>query len=157
MWLMGVVNRWFLLQGLPVLRLIPIVRDLPLVHGYFRVRAMDVPESDRRALEHAVNRETVAFMGPNHPEFGTDWMIDKEISTLVAPRMASWADRGIVAAAPRFWGMNNLVANDGGEAAKDYSIEWALKGEAVLLHPEGSVRWTNDRVHALFPESRRWR
>ena len=30
-------------------------------------------------------------------------------------------------------------------------VEWALKGEGVLLHPEGSVRWTNDHVHALFP------
>jgi hypothetical protein len=78
-------------------------------------------------------------------------MVDKEISTLVAPRMASWADKGIVNGAPRFWGMNNLVANDGGDAAKDYSVEWALKGEGVLLHPEGSVRWTNDHVHALFP------
>jgi hypothetical protein len=151
MWLLGIVNRWFLLQGLPLLRRIPVVRDLPLVHGYFWVRGFDLPEADLRQLESAVNSGTVAFMGPNHPEFGTDWMVDKEISTLVAPRMASWADRGIVAGAPQFWGMNNLVANDGGEAAKDYSVEWALKGEGVLLHPEGSVRWTNDRVHALFP------
>ncbi|MEO8334081.1 MAG: hypothetical protein ABI664_03860, partial [bacterium] len=151
MGLLGVVNRWFLLQGLPLLRHIPIVRDLPLVHGYFWVRDVDIPVQDRRNLEAAVNRGTVAFIGPNHPEFGTDWMVDKEISTRVAPRMASWADRGIVAGAPRFWGMNNLVANDGGEAAKGYSVEWALQGEGVLLHPEGSVRWTNDRVHALFP------
>ena len=149
--LLGIVNRWFLLHGLPVLRHIPIVRDLPLVHGYFWVRAIDLPAPDRAALETAVNRNTVAFLGPNHPEFGTDWMIDKEISTYVAPRMASWADRGIVAAAPRFWGMNNLIANDGGDAARDYSTEWALEGEGVLLHPEGSVRWTNDRVHPLFP------
>jgi hypothetical protein len=151
MWLLGVVNRWLLLTGLPALRLIPVLRDLPLVHGYFWVRALDIPALDRSNLEKAVNHDTVAFMAPNHPEFGTDWMIDKEISTLVAPRMASWADRGIVAAAPRFWAMNNLIANDGGEAAKDYSIERALKGEGVLLHPEGSVRWTNDRVHPLFP------
>jgi hypothetical protein len=151
MWLLGIVNRWFLLRGLPVLRRLPFVRDLPLVHGYFWIRGFDLPEADLRQLESAVNPGTVAFMGPNHPEFGTDWMVDKEISTLVAPRMASWADRGIVAGAPRFWGMNNLVANDGGEAGKDYSVEWALKGEGVLLHPEGSVRWTNDRVHALFP------
>jgi hypothetical protein len=65
--------------------------------------------------------------------------------------MASWADRGIVSGAPRFWGMNNLVANDGGDAARDYSVEWALEGEGVLLHPEGTVRWTNDRIHPLFP------
>jgi hypothetical protein len=149
--LLGVVNRWFLLEGLPVLRRIPLIRDLPLVHGYFWVRDIDLPDADRRNLERAVNSGTVAFMGPNHPEFGTDWMVDKEISTIVAPRMASWADKGIVSVAPKFWGMNNLVANDGGDAAKAYSVDWALEGEGVLLHPEGSVRWTNDRVHALFP------
>ena len=150
MWLLGIVNRW-LLFGLPFLRRIPFIRDLPLVHGYFWVRDLDLPAVDRATLAAAVNPGTVAFMGPNHPEFGTDWLIDKELSTLVAPRMASWADRGIVAAAPKFWGMNNLIANDGGDDAKEYSVAWAGKGEGVLLHPEGTVRWTNDTVHSLFP------
>ena len=151
MWMLGVVSRWLLLRGLPLLRSIPVVRDLPFVHGYFWIRDIELPASDRSTLDRAVNSGTAAFLGPNHPEFGTDWLIDKEVSTLVAPRMASWADSGIVAAAPRFWGMNNLVANNGGEAAKDYSVEWAMKGEGVLLHPEGTVRWTNDVVHPLFP------
>jgi hypothetical protein len=147
---LDVVNRWILF-GVPLLRRIPFIRDLPLVHGHFWVRAIDFPACDRASLCAAVNPGTVAFMGPNHPEFGTDWLIDKEISTVVAPRMASWADRGIVAAAPTFWGKNNLIANDGGDEAKEYSVTWAGKGEGVLLHPEGSVRWTNDSVHALFP------
>src|SRR3954469_12329019 len=150
MWALNAVNRW-LLFGVPLLRRIPLIRDLPFVHGHFWIRALDFPACDRAALCAAVNPDTVAFMGPNHPEFGADWLIDKEISSVVAPRMASWADRGIVAAAPKFWGMNNLIANDGGEDAKDYSVTWAGKGEGVLLHPEGSVRWTNDAVHALFP------
>ncbi len=151
MHLMAVVNRWFLLRGLPGLRRVPGLRDMALVHGYFWIRSVELPAADRSRLESAVNSDTVAFLGPNHPEFGTDWMVDKEISTMVSPLMASWADRGVVAMAPTFWGMNNLVANDGGEAAKDYSVEWALKGEGVLLHPEGTVRWTNDVVHPLFP------
>ena len=151
MWALGILNRWVFLKGLPVLRRIPVVRDLPFVHGYFWIRRVDFPLADRSNLNRAVNRETVAFMGPNHPEFGTDWLIDKEVSSFVAPQMASWADRGIVNAAPRFWGMNNLIANDGGDAAKDYSIGWAIEGEGVLLHPEGTVRWTNDQVHPLFP------
>lgn len=130
---LGVVNRWLLLRG------------------YCRIRRIDLPADDRARLEGAVNPGTAAFLAPNHPEFGADWLIDKELSTLVAPRMASWASSGIVNAAPRFWGMNNLVANDGGTAAKCYSVEYALAGDGVLLHPEGSVRWTNDRVHALFP------
>ena len=151
MWLLGVVNRWLLLLGLPLLRRIPLLRDLPLVHGYFWIRRIDMPASDRARLTGAVNAGTAAFIGPNHPEFGTDWLVDKELSTMVAPVMASWADSGIVAAAPRFWGMNNLIANDGGEAAKDYSVQQAIAGAGVLLHPEGTVRWTNDVVHPLFP------
>jgi hypothetical protein len=150
MHLLGFVGRW-LLRGLPVLRRVPVVRDLPLVRGYFRVRAIDLPATDRRRLAGAVNAGTVAFLAPNHPEFATDWLIDKEISTVVAPRMASWADRGIVSLAPRFWAMNNLVSNDGGADAKEYSIRWAIAGEGALLHPEGTVRWTNDFVHPLFP------
>lgn len=148
---LGVVSRWLLLRGLPLLRRIPLLRDLPLAHGYFWIRGVDLPAEDRRRLQDAVNRETVAFIGPNHPEFATDWLIDKELSTIVAPHMTSWADRTVVALAPRFWGMNNLVANDGGAEAKEYSVASALRGEGVLLHPEGTVRWTNDRVHPLFP------
>ena len=148
---LGFVNRWFLLRGAPVLHSIPFVRNLPLGRGYFGVRRLDIPRADLERLKRAVNRDTAAFLGPNHPEFGTDWMIDKEISTIVSPLMASWADRGIVAAAPGFWGRNNLVANDGGDDAKNYSVECALRGEGVLLHPEGTVRWTGDFVHPLFP------
>lgn len=113
MGLLGIVNRWFLLRGLPLLRRIPIVRDLPLVHGYFWVRSFDIPESDRLHLENALAPGTVAFIGPNHPKFGTDWMVDKEISTLVAPHMASWADRGIVAGAPRVLGDEDRLLRRG--------------------------------------------
>ena len=133
MWLMGFVNRWLLLRA------------------WFRVFDVVIPQRDRARLQAAVNPGTVAFIGPNHPEFGCDWMVDKELSTMVAPRMASWADKGIVNAAPKFWGANHLVANDGGDDALRYSERVALRGDAVLLHPEGSVRWTNDVVHPLFP------
>jgi hypothetical protein len=130
---MGVVNRWCMLRW------------------RFRVRAIDLPPSDRGRLARVTARDAAAFLAPNHPEFGLDWMIDKEISTMVAPRMASWAARAIVSAAPWFWRRNNLVSNDGGAEAIDYSIEWALRGNVVLLHPEGSVHWTSGRVHPLFP------
>lgn len=150
MWLLGYVNRWFLLLGLPLLRRIPGVRDLPGIRGYFRVRAIDLPLPDLERLQRAVRPETAAFLGPNHPEFGFDWMMDKEISTMVAPRMASWAAANIIATAPAFWLRNNLIANTGGEAAMDYSVRKALEGEGVLLHPEGSVHWTANQVHPLF-------
>ena len=147
--LLGAFNRW-MLHGVPLLRSIPGLRDLPFIRGYFRVHRIELSALDRRRLAGAVNFETAAFLAPNHPEFATDWLIDKELSMQVAPRMASWADRGIVSLAPRFWGANNLVSNDGGSEAKEYSIESAIAGDGVLLHPEGSVHWTNDVVHPLF-------
>lgn len=149
MWALGFVNRWFILSGLPLLRHVPLLRDLPGVRGYLRIR-LDLPRGDRTRLARAVNPSTAAFLGPNHPEFGADWMIDKEISTLVAPAMASWAAHEIVGSAPAFWRANNLVSNTGGDAAMEYSIAWARDGKGVLLHPEGTVRWTSDRVHPLF-------
>jgi hypothetical protein len=150
MWLLGYVNRWFLLFGLPVLRSIPGIRDLPGVRGYFWLRQIDLPLPDLERLQGAVNPGTAAFLGPNHPEFGFDWMMDKEISTRIAPGMASWAAANIIDTAPGFWLRNNLIANNGGEAAMAYSVERALAGDGVLLHPEGSVHWTANRIHPLF-------
>jgi hypothetical protein len=150
MWLLGYVNRWFLLMGLPVLRYVPGLRDLPGIRGYFWLRELDLPQADLERLREAVNPGTAAFLGPNHPEFGFDWMMDKEISRLVAPRMASWAAANIIDSAPGFWLRNNLISNTGGADAIRYSVERALAGEAVLLHPEGSVHWTAEKVHPLF-------
>jgi hypothetical protein len=150
MWVLGLVNRWFLLKGLPVLRRIPFVRDLPIIRGHFRIRSIDFPIADRARLRQAVNRETATFIGPNHPEFGLDWMMDKDISTFVSPRMASWASHDIVATAPWFWLRNNLISHNGGEAAVEQSVLWARRGYGVLLHPEGSVHWTADKIHPLF-------
>ena len=67
----------------------------------------------------------------------TDWLLDKVISDEVAPNMASWAAADIVNGPMRsFWLKNNLIANNGGQEAKDYSVNWALQGHGVLLHPE---------------------
>jgi hypothetical protein len=150
MWLLGYFNRWFLLLGIPVLRRVPLIRDLPGIRGYFWLREIDLPLPDLERLQRAVRRDTAAFLAPNHPEFGFDWMMDKELSTRIAPRMASWAAGNIVESAPGFWLRNNLIANTGGDAAQRYSIERALAGDGVLLHPEGSVHWTASRVHPLF-------
>jgi hypothetical protein len=150
MWVLGFINRWFLLRGLPLLRHIPLLRDLPGIRGRFWLREIDLPALDHERLRRAVNPGTAAFLSPNHPEFGFDWMMDKELSTMVAPRVASWASHGIINGAPSFWLRNNLVSNTGGAEAMEYSVRWALDGHGVLLHPEGSVHWTADKVHPLF-------
>jgi hypothetical protein len=148
--LLGIVNRWWMLLGLPGLRHVPLIRDLPVVRGRFRIRRIDLPRADEKRLRTAVNRNTAAFVAPNHPEFGFDWMMDKHIQTLVAPRMASWASHDIIASAPVFWTRNNLIAHNGGDAAMELSVKWALQGDGVLLHPEGTVHWTGDVIHPLF-------
>ena len=130
---LGVVNRWL------------------LIRRHFRVANVDLPQADRECRQRAGNESTAALLAPNHPEFGVDWMMDKELSTLAAPWMASWAAHEIIATAPWFWRRNNLVANNGGADAVRYSMKSAMRGRGVLLHPEGMVHWTGDRVHPLFP------
>ncbi|HUK62802.1 MAG TPA: hypothetical protein VLV15_05695 [Dongiaceae bacterium] len=129
----------------------PFVRHAVLPH-VLRVRAFDLPAADRARLAAAVNPGTAAFVGPNHPEFMTDWMIDKELSRRVSPLMAHWAAYEIVNVSPlaqRFWLANNLIATAPGGDGKSYSVRWACLGHGVLLHPEGSVSWHADHIGAL--------
>src|SRR4051812_10684849 len=70
--LLGSVNRNMLLRGFAPVRWIPVIRDLPLLRGYFRVRKIDLPAAELALLRSAVNPGTAAFMGPNHPEFACD-------------------------------------------------------------------------------------
>src|SRR5262247_2779377 len=79
---LGPFNRWFILRGA------------------LNLARIEFPAADRARLRAAVNRDTVAFLGPHHPEFMTDWMLDKEISRLVSPLMAHWASWEIVNLSP---------------------------------------------------------
>lgn len=158
MWMLGPVNRVMNLGGIPFLRNIPLLNSIPGVTGITNIRHISLPKADLNRLKVAVNPQTAAFIGPNHPEFYTDWMLDKHISTLVAPTMASWATHTVVNGmgkiGQKFWLLNNLIAQipgTGGKDGKEYSVEWSKKGNAVLLHPEGTVHWTSDRVHKIFP------
>jgi hypothetical protein len=101
-----------------------------------------------------VNGGTIAFVGPNHPEFLTDWLIDKELARRVSPLMAHWASYEIVNASPAaraFWLANNLIANAPGGGGRTYSLRWSARGHGVLLHPEGTASWQADRVGPLVP------
>jgi hypothetical protein len=158
MWSLGPVNRVINLKGIPLLRNIPGIRSIPGVTGVTNIRFIEFPQADLDRLKIAVNPNTTAFIGPNHPEFYTDWMLDKEVSSQVAPKMASWATHTVVNGmgklAQKFWLTNNLIAQipgTGGKDGKEYSVQWAMKGNAVLLHPEGTVHWTGDQVHKIFP------
>jgi hypothetical protein len=116
-----------------------------------RVR-VQVPDADAARLADLVGKP--AFLAPNHPEFLTDWLIDKELCDRAGLDTASWADQSIVNMNPlmqRFWLANHLVANVPGGGGVDYSVDWAARGRSVLLHPEGRVSWRNDRVGSLLP------
>ncbi len=131
----------------------PINRHL-LLRRLLRLAEFRVPDADLARLRASVHPDTTAFLGPNHPEFMTDWLVDKEISRLVSPLMAHWASYEIVNGSPlaqRFWLANNLVANVPGGGGKAYSVRWALAGHGVLLHPEGTATWQSDRVGPLLP------
>ncbi len=131
----------------------PVNRHL-ILPRILRVARLDLPAADLARLRAAVNPDTAALMAPGHPEFMTDWMIDKELSRRSAPLMASWAAQEIVNASPlaqRFWLANGLIANAPGGGGKAYSIRHVREGHGVLLHPEGAVNWQAERIAPLHP------
>lgn len=155
--IMTIVNRVVMLRGVPGFRdLLPFNR-LAGLRGVANVRHIDFPAGDEQRLKACCGGGQATFITPNHPEFFTDWMIDKEIVSRVSPLAASWATHGVVNGLGRlmqkFWLANNLIAQIPGnnEAAKSHSVDWALKGHGVLLHPEGSVGWHGNYVAPLLP------
>lgn len=151
------VNKWLMLAGTPLLRNVPLLRLVPGFAGLCDIQHLDLRREDEERLEAVCGAGKATFIAPNHPEFFTDWMIDKEIVGRVAPMAASWATNGVVngmgRAMQRFWLANNLIAQIPGnaQAAREHSVAWAAKGNGVLLHPEGAVGWHADWVAALMP------
>ncbi len=151
------INRWLFLGGIPLLRSIPVIGNIPGIRGLCNIPKIIFPKADRDRLRGAVSNRNACFMVPNHPEFFTDWMLDKEIMSRLAPTTASWATHDIVNGmgekAQKFWLKNNLIAQipgAGGAAGKAYSVEWALAGKNVLLHPEGAVGWHGDLIGHIY-------
>ncbi|MBK8456806.1 MAG: hypothetical protein IPL47_06615 [Phyllobacteriaceae bacterium] len=151
------VNRVLMLKGLPLVRDIAPFNRIPGLRGLAAVRHLAFADDDRARLAAMAGPGKAVFFLPNHPEFFTDWMIDKEILSRVAPFAASWATNGVVngmgGLAQKFWLANNLVAQIPGDStpAKAHSIDWALQGHGVLLHPEGQVGWHGDHIAPLMP------
>ena len=151
------VNNILCLKGIPALRDVPILNRIPGVRGICSVRHIDFPQADQNRLAAVCGKGKIAFITPNHPEFFTDWMLDKYITSLSCPMAANWATHGVVnglgRAMQKFWLANNLIAQIPGnpEPSRQYSLEWALKGHGVLLHPEGAVGWHANYIAPLFP------
>lgn len=151
------VNRTFMLKGMPVLRDVWPLNRWPPFRGLANVRHIDFPADHVARLKSLCGQGKATFITPNHPEFFTDWMIDKEVLARVSPLAASWATHGVVNGMgplmQRFWLANNLIAQipGNGGPARQYSQDWAVKGHGVLLHPEGAVGWHGDFVAPLLP------
>lgn len=131
-----------------------VVNRFVILPRFMKLRRFDLPAEDLARLRAAVNPGTAAFLGPNHPEFLTDWMVDKELSRRASPLMAHWASYEIVNASPvvqAFWLANNLIANVPGGGGRAFSVAWAERGHGVLLHPEGTATWQGERVSMLLP------
>lgn len=151
------INRILNLKGISFLKYIPFINKLPLVRGLCDITKIVFSKEDEDRLRSCINSDNVVFIGPNHPEFYTDWMLDKEISSRVAPVMASWATHSVVngmgTTMQNFWLKNNLIAQiprSGNKEAKNYSVQQAIAGHGVLLHPEGRVGWHSDKIAPLF-------
>jgi hypothetical protein len=137
-----------------LIRVVGWLNRLLILPHLTRLAAFDLPRADLDRLRAAVRPGAAAFLGPNHPEFFTDWMIDKELSSRVSPLMAHWASYEIVNVSPLaqwLWLRNNLIANVPGGGGREYSIRWALAGRGVLLHPEGTASWHGEQVGPLIP------
>jgi hypothetical protein len=72
-----------------------IANRFVVLPGIVRLHAIDFPRAEAARLRASVTTRPT-FLAPNHPEFMTDWLIDKEISRRVAPLMAHWASYEVV-------------------------------------------------------------
>lgn len=153
---MSRVNRWLNLKGIAFLKWIPILKHYPIVRGLCDITRIEWHAHAEQQMKSLIDGNNVVFIAPNHPEFYTDWMMDKEITARVAPEVASWATHDIVNGMGKkmqsFWLSNNLIAQipGAGSVAKEFSVEYALSGKGVLLHPEGKVNWQSDTIAPLF-------
>jgi len=154
--LMTAVNRVFMLKGIVGLRDLPPFNRVAGLRGATNIRCIDFPADDQERLARATAPGEACFVTPNHPEFFTDWMIDKEIASRHFPKAAFWATNSVVnglgRAVQKFWLANNLIAQIPGNSApaRDYSVKFAGAGNVVLLHPEGQVGWHRNRVAPLM-------
>lgn len=151
------INNIFCLKGIPFLCDVPFLNSIPGIRGICNVRNIDFPQADQNKLRAICGNRKIVFLAPNHPEFFTDWMLDKHVTSLTCKMAANWATHDVVnglgGVMQKFWLANNLIAQIPGNPgpSRAYSVEWASKGHGVLLHPEGGVGWHGNYIAPLFP------
>lgn len=153
--LMETLNRRLLLSGVPGLRDIPGFGSWPLVSGVAKVRHLDFLEEEEAHLRSLLAPGNVTFVAANHPEFFTDWVIDREIAARYAPEMAIWVPPQLVNGHfQKLWLRNNFIPSLTGpdaNPAKVHSLDWALQGKSVLIHPESMSGWHGHEISPIYP------
>ena len=153
LWAMTGLNRVFMLKGIPVLRDLWPFSRVPPFRGLANVRYLDFPAADEARLAAVCGPGKATFIAPNHPEFFTDWMIDKEIVARVSPLAAAWATHAVVNGtgrlAQKFWLANNLIAQIPGNsaAARAHSVAWASGVTACCCIPKAVSAGTTTMSH----------
>lgn len=143
--------RVFGMFGIPGLRLVPGLRHIDLVRGLQGVEELAIDETSAARMARALDGQHATFLTPNHPEVFTDWMVDWELVSRQSFRAAFWAGAEMVNGVfGPIWRRHNLIPTGGNGWGKRYSVELVRQGQGVLLHPEGDVLWTRDRVHPCF-------
>lgn len=133
-----------------------------LNEGYFfkyraKITSFDWPENQKNKLKACIKENRAVFLTPSHPEFMTDWAVDKWVIDHYAPKALSWAAPFILKGPiwiQKFWSYNGLIAavkNKSGEInpAVQFSVDAALSGTPILLHPEGAVNWNPQEIGSL--------
>jgi hypothetical protein len=137
-----------------LIRVLGWVNDKLVLPHVARILEVHLPQADTAALRSHLRSPFVIC--PNHPEFFTDWMLDKWLTSRFAPLAAPWAAPDIINGmgklATKFWLANNLVAAVRGEAldsAMEYSAANLAAGRGAMIHPEGEVNWDNEALGRL--------
>ncbi len=165
-WLMNLLtpfNKIFFLKGVPVLRDVPGLNAIPGIRGLARVRNIDFPLAEQEKLKHISGKNNATFFLPNHPEFFTDWMLDKYVQSKVAPKSAAWATAAIVNGMGRrmqtFWLNNNLIAQVPGQSklGKEYSVKAANRVRVFFFIRKGRSVGMVIIFHRYFQVPQQWR
>lgn len=155
--LTGPLVRIFMLQGVPFLRAVPVLNRFALIAGVAKVREIDMSQADIDKLKAVHGRGKAVVYAPNHPEFFTDWMIDRYLTARFSYKVASLASymgvNGMGWLMQKFWLANNLIAQIPGnsKAAIDFSVKTVLAGNGIVFHPEGGVGWHANHIGPIYP------
>jgi hypothetical protein len=150
-WITKWMGRGFGLYGLPILKLIPLINQIPFVRGVIGVKRVHIDEADQAQLDEAYSSRHATFLAPNHPEIFGDFLMDWEMACRFSDKTWFWAGPDLVLGPLKhIWLRHGLIANTRDGKGKTLSVERAVDGDNVLMHAEGDVHWTRDTVHGLY-------